>query len=110
MRRLLVIPALAVASLSVATPVAATTPPTVPPTIEDETPVEDVGEEVVPVGEDDDDSDNTGLWGLLGLLGLLGLAGLARRKRVDTVTATPPVGGAAPRTAQGATGTADYDR
>ena len=106
MRRVLVIPALAIASLSIATPAAATTPPT----IEEETPVDDVGEEIVPGGEDDDDSDNTGLWGLLGLLGLLGLAGLARRRRVDTVVGTPPVGGAAPRTAQGATGTADDDR
>ena len=105
MKRLLVIPALAVASLSIATPGAATTPPT----IEEETPVEDVGEEVVPGGEDDD-SDNTGLWGLAGLLGLLGLAGLAGRRRVDTVAVTPPVGPAAPRTAEGATGTADYDR
>jgi hypothetical protein len=105
-RRLLVIPALAIASLSIATPGAATTPPT----IEEETPVEDVGEEIVPGGEDDDDSDNTGLWGLVGLLGLLGLAGLAGRRRVDTVAVTPPVGPTAPRTAPGATGTADYDR
>jgi hypothetical protein len=107
-RRLLIIPALAIASLSVATPGAATTPPTIE---EEETPVEDVGEEIVPGGEDDDDSDNTGLWGLVGLLGLLGLAGLAGRRRVDTVAVTPPpVGPAAPRTAHGATGTADYDR
>jgi LPXTG-motif cell wall-anchored protein len=61
--------------------------------------------------DDDDDSDNTGLWGLAGLLGLLGLAGLAGRKRRDAVTrgSTPPVGTAAPRSAQGATGTRDYD-
>ncbi len=60
---------------------------------------------------DDDDSDNTGLWGLLGLLGLVGLAGLAGRKRRETTitTGTPPVGGAAPRTAHGATGTRDLD-
>jgi hypothetical protein len=60
---------------------------------------------------DDDDSDNTGLWGLLGLLGLVGLAGLAGHKRRETTitTGTPPVGGAAPRTAQGATGTRDLD-
>ena len=67
--------------------------------------------EVTQVTEDDDGSDNTGLWGLLGLIGLVGLGGLAARKRRDTVTTTapPPVGPAAPKTAQGATASRDRD-
>jgi len=60
---------------------------------------------------EDDDGDNTGLWGLLGLIGLLGLAGLGGRKRRDpAAVGTPPLGPAAPRTAEGATGGRSHDR
>src|SRR5580765_6327705 len=95
-------------SLSVASVASAqSTPPT---TVEVETstvqqPVTTTETKTVDTN-DDDDSDKTGLWGLLGLLGLAGLAGL-KRKRDDTYTTTrtPPTGGAAPKRADGATGT-----
>jgi MYXO-CTERM domain-containing protein len=54
--------------------------------------------------DDDDESDKTGLWGLLGLLGLAGLAGLKRRNE-PTRGYDTPVTGAAPKRADGATGT-----
>ena len=114
MRRLLIASLTTAASFGVGGLVHAQGEESATPTtlaLEVDAPVTVESEDVATVDEDDDDdTDNTGLWGLLGLLGLLGLAGLARRRRVDTVGGTPPVGPAAPRTAQGATGTADYDR
>ena len=107
MRRLLIIPALAIASLAVATPGAATTPPTIE---EDEDPVEDVGEEIVPAGEDDDDEATTSVCGAW--QGCLACWPGRSGSDVSVLTpfaVTPPVGPAAPRTAQGATGTAGYD-
>jgi MYXO-CTERM domain-containing protein len=94
MRRLL-IPVAVAAFLSVGSVAAAQTTPTVP----DDDEIENV------VDDEDDESDKTGLWGLLGLLGLAGLAGLKRKRDDYSTGTTRPVTGAAPKRADGATGT-----
>ena len=109
MIRRVIIPLAAVAaSLSVASVASAQTSP--PTTLEVETStvertVTTIDSKQVDTDDDDDDSDKTGLWGLLGLLGLAGLAGLAKKKRDDTSAGyNTPVTGAAPKRADGATG------
>ena len=89
MKRLLVLPAMAIASLSIAStaPVEAqTTPPATDQSATED--AEDAVEEAIPgdADNDDSDSDKTGLWGLLGLLGLAGLAGLKRRTAPTTTS------------------------